>query len=203
MVSDNPESFADLDGHACYTVGSASQASNACTETSTSAPAYTPYGQSFNGYGAASVSVTQTATTTTTTQNADGSTTQSQTVTTTQTTAYFSLKDGSYQGATQSTTVTKDGNTDHSGDKPAAVSLDTARRAIGSDAINRAGQMAQPGFATGFVRSTQQDYNAHPRKYWAAGAGIAVAVIDPPATIGAAARALAPLAISAWDAMTE
>jgi len=211
MVSDNPESFADLDGHmvqlaqaaAGYCTDSAlgSCSVQTSSQTTTSTPEYTPYGQSFNGYGAASVSVTQTTTTTTTTQNADGSTTQSQTVTTSQTTAYYSLKDGSYQGATQSTTVTKDGNTDHSGDKPAAVSMDAARRAIGSDAMNRASQIAQPGFATGFAQATQQDYHAYPAKYWGAGLSIAVAVIDPPATVGAAGRALAPLVLNAWDAM--
>ncbi len=32
MVSDNPESFADLDGHSCHTQSSASQATNACVE---------------------------------------------------------------------------------------------------------------------------------------------------------------------------
>ena len=78
-----------------------------------------------------------------------------------------------------------------------------AVKAIGAGKMEEAVEAATPGIGTQFVQITKQDFDDHPGKYLAAGAGVALSIYDPPATVGAAGRALVPLALSAWDSLTE
>jgi hypothetical protein len=59
-----------------------------------------------------------------------------------------------------------------------------------------------PGLLTHFGSITAQDAREHPYKYAGAAASVAISVVDPPATIGAAARALAPALLGFLDSIT-
>jgi RHS repeat-associated protein len=154
-------------------------------------------------------SLTVSSTQQTSVKNDDGT----RTVTTTTTAATLSTKDGTFLGASQSVTkdvLAPDGSPAYSADSSVNhsethrnISEKEAIKTIGVDKMVKAIEAAAPGLATQFGRVTAQDYHDHPRKYWAAGASVAISIYDPPATIGPAVRALVPLAISAWDSFTE
>ena len=134
----------------------------------------------------------------------DGSTT---TTTNTITNVTFS-ETGKVVGATQSTITEVYDNTKQSLSSvkttdPTSISEKQAVGTVGTKIFNDARESAIPGVATQFGRVTAQDYHDHPRKYWAAAAGIALAIYDAPKEIGPAVRALVPLALSAWDSATE
>jgi hypothetical protein len=59
-----------------------------------------------------------------------------------------------------------------------------------------------PGLGSHFASITAQDARAHPYKYAGAAASVAISIIDPPATIGAAARQLIPAALGLLDSST-
>jgi hypothetical protein len=165
------------------------------TSYTTTTTDFSPYGQSFHGQGAASVTVTQTTWTTTTTTNADGTTTTTRSVATTQTTAYYSLTDGGYLGATQSRGNGLFMNT------PTEISHREALQTIGPAAMGHVADIAAPGRAGGFMIATKQDMRRNPEKYVVAALSIANAIIDPPSGVRSGIRAILPLVVAIEEAV--
>ncbi len=133
----------------------------------------------------------------------DGSTT---TTTNTLTNVTFS-ETGKLVGATQSTITEVYDNTKQSLSSvkttdPTSISEKQAVGTVGTKAFNDARESAIPGLATQFGRVTAADARAHPFKYAGAAASAAISVIDPPATIGAAVRALVPAVLGLLDSTT-
>jgi RHS repeat-associated protein len=188
IVSDDPESFADLDGHVQQTPGNtpcgyegaadcqqqqerqtegAQAAQNQPQVQSTSVSD----GDSYKGTSAASVYNFQS----TTTFNADGT----QTRTDIATSVYFSNAaghEGEYLGATQFTRVVKSGNDGSSSltTSEKTIGQKEAQATVGNSAFHAAqGLAAQPNRAAYFGSAVAADAKAHPGKYVAAAAGVA------------------------------
>jgi len=232
MVNDNPESFADLSGHdpenpstgapasACQGTECDKLGAGQATSTTAcvSAPVVSGPLPCTTTSGAQQVSSDQqkleneaTARNTTTVgflnsqsvTSKDGSTT---TTTNTITNVTFS-ETGKVVGATQSTITEVYDNTKQSLSSvkttdPTSISEKQAVGTVGTRAFNDARESALPSLATQFGRVTAEDARAHPFKYAGAAASAAISVIDPPATIGAAVRALVPAVLGLLDSTT-
>ena len=203
IVRDNPETYVDLDGH-LWTPGATGQCGDATSgcggskTVTTTNTTVTPWGQAFQGQGAASVTTTQTTTTTTTAS--DGSVTTSQTKT--ETSAYYSLKDGGYLGATQKVTsvVTTGDGQQNTTITQANIGMGSALSVIGSAGMARAAELAHPGRATGFMMATNADAKRHPAKYAAAGFAIGELFLNPPKGLRDAVDVIAAGAFAIADA---
>ncbi|MHB8484496.1 MAG: RHS repeat-associated core domain-containing protein [Candidatus Acidiferrales bacterium] len=194
MVSDNPETFADLDGHQCGNVGSSDR--NSCpksVQTSSSAtqgegfPAPQKPGdgmppqinnelaQQQSGYAETdNITHTLTISQTTTTQvvNQNGTTTQTS-VTTNASWSTAHGQEEAYLGATQttSTTVFSAGMTSVLSSSSSAQNISSAAafKVLGAGSWQAGSAYSSPDRAAYFVRAVGSDIRAHPLKY----AGIA------------------------------
>jgi hypothetical protein len=187
MVSDNPETFADLDGHfwrpgdwfsALLVAADAPQQASphSTTSNNSNAPSTSAAVPNGNGLNTPTITVSQARTTVTT--DSSGNTT----VTVTITSMSFSNRAGEEGEYLGSTTSTKSWTTDSSGDttnvhsSSQAIDRTTATKIIGSTNVARAqGVASQANFARHFGQQVQRDAQAHPGKYVAAGLGVASA----------------------------
>jgi hypothetical protein len=107
-------------------------------------------------------------------------------------------------GVTTST-HTKNYETGEKSDQTTTTALDfgqATRAAGGAENMARIRDAVTPGLGSHFASITAQDARAHPYKYAGAAASAAISVIDPPATIGAAVRALVPAVLGLLDSTT-
>ena len=199
MVADDPESFADLDGHqgsqpsqaqtsACNVSGNSS---NSCTQqqSQTTQPQH-PLDSILNGVSVSEGQAYRYEQKTV--DNPDGST--ATTITTT--TVTFSTEpghEGEYRGSTQTQrTNTIDSNGEYHPGTTATTTLtqDQGRSAVGNKAFSEAQtQAATPNRTTYFGSAVKTDINNHPGKYVAAGGAISSLVLGPAGYPAAAAVA--------------
>lgn len=128
------------------------------------------------------------------------------TVTTNVTLSTAKGHEGEFLGAsTDTTTRTKDLTAGTTTTQTSTAKLDYAQAvnaAGGGAGMARIVDAVTPGLGTHFASITAQDARAHPYKYAGAAASAAISVIDPPATIGAALRALVPAVLGLLDSTT-
>ncbi|PYT95265.1 MAG: hypothetical protein DMG36_02720 [Acidobacteria bacterium] len=207
MVADDPESFADLDGHTqqsqggaegeCAAAGGGSSSNGSCArqpaqdnatqQAQTERSVTVIDGTSYHGRSATTAYSFET----TSSFNADGTHTRTDTATS----AYFSNEaghEGQYLGATQLTrvvTTAKDGSQSVTTSEK-AIGQKQAQATVGNGAFHEAqGLAAQPNRSAYFGRAVAADAKAHPGKYVAAGGSIASLVLGPagyPAAAGVA-----------------
>lgn len=178
MVRDDPETFADLDGHALDCSGSNAQGAGCQAKAQWDAQ-HLIGTQSVTLVGATGA-IHQT---TTSTRDSQGNTT----TTVTTTTAMFSNEpghEGEYIGATQTTTswtTDKSGDTSDVHSSTRSIEQKVAAGIIGDVATIRAqGNAASASHMRYFGMITGQDMKAHPGKYVFAGLEIATALTPLP-----------------------
>jgi RHS repeat-associated protein len=177
MVADDPESFADLDGHCgepngepckdiLSTPSSCSGTASPCVPLPPSPPknqtqSMTANINSVDSYkGQAAVSATSTTQTWTT--NQDGSKTYTETTTS----VYYGInQEGAYLGATQqtsTTTISAAGQSNTDSGNPTTINMKQAIDTVGRDNADRAADLAQPSRAGETVRGINNTVKDHP-----------------------------------------
>jgi RHS repeat-associated protein len=177
FVNDNPESFADLNGHdpgVCNSGGAAGDRN--CPTPPQSSPAYTNY----QGHSAVEVSDSSL----TPSSDGNGGTTYTHTTTT----VYYNNDvdhEGQYLGATQSTTtwtVKADGTMSNYQDTEKSIDLKSAIAVVGNDSVALAQSMAATASVEPyFYRAVAADAKAHPIDYTLKAAALISPFIEVPA----------------------
>jgi hypothetical protein len=191
MVSDDPESFADLDGHEAE--------QEKAQQPPPPPPAQKTYQVSYGGTTVEALNnntatVTSTQTTMTAPSNGDGPVTW----TTTSTTATYSS--GDFKGATTTTTNTTlgtDGRTTSSS-VSSKISYGQAAGTIGANNLAQGREASLPSFAAQLGNQVSRDFKRDPVKYVGTTAGV-VAKTCPNPVCKAAAGAVAGAA-TAYEA---
>ena len=217
MVSDNPETFADLDGHGQANEGSntntgCNYTSNKCNDDQSNHDQNTsqkqsvaPTGIGYTNYNGQAASYVSTISNMQITRDADGNIVKtSETVTT----AYFSTEqghEGQFLGAAStSTTETFQAHGFSTGQSVSSVALSygQARTIIGGAGVNAAIRSSMPDALTYFPGAVASDVRAHPLKYAGIAAeGVLMATPVPEAYEGVKAVVDVGLAAGhlAWD----